>query len=92
MNVLIGILVPLGLVILGIFHTSHTDDDGVPRVSCENRVKVAEVLIAALLALGLVKLVGAPEWGALGVVGLGLYIQDVRIGLLRSIRKRALIS
>ena len=92
MDALIGIFVILGLLILRFFHASHTDDDGVPRIGSESGVGVAESLMAALLALGLVKFVGAPGWGALGIVGLGLYIQDVRIGLQRSIRKRALIS
>jgi len=65
MDILIGILVPLGLIILRIFHTSHADDDGVPLAGCENRVYVAEGLIATLLVLGLMKLMAAPGWGAL---------------------------
>lgn len=92
MDTMVEILVVLGLLILTIFHGSHTDDEGVPLVGCENGVHVAEGLVAALLFVVLVKLVGAPGWFALGIVALGLYIQDVRIGLHRSIRKHSRVS
>lgn len=92
MNVLIAILVPLGLLILTIFHSSRIDDDGVPQAGYENGVHVAEILMAALVGFVLMKVFDAPGWGALGIVGLGLYIRDVQVSVQKSIRKRAVVS
>ncbi len=92
MHILIDILIPFGLLVLRLFHTSHTDEDGVPDRGSERAVLITEGLIAVLLGIALVRFMGFPTWAAMGFVLIGLYIHDVRTDLIKSLRKHAVTT